>query len=75
MLLSNSTAAEIAALYDNNREARAAGLQTFRVAARRAINSNAARRGTVDEYLITNIELQDCGIADLREGRIKGKAR
>lgn len=75
VLLSNSTAPEIAALYDNNREARTAGLQTFRVAARRAINSNAARRGTVDEYLITNIELQDCRIAELQEGRIKGKPR
>ena len=55
VLLSNSTASEIAALYDDNREARTAGLQTFRVAARRAINSNAARRGAVHEYLITNI--------------------
>jgi DNA adenine methylase len=55
VLLSNSTASEIAALYENNREARTAGLRTFRVAARRAINSNAARRGAVHEYLITNI--------------------
>jgi DNA adenine methylase len=55
VLLSNSTASEIAALYEDNRDARTAGLQTFRVAARRAINSNAARRGAVHEYLITNI--------------------
>lgn len=55
VLLSNSTASEIAALYDNNREARAAGLQIFRVAARRAINSKASLRGAIDEYLITNI--------------------
>ena len=55
VLVSNSTAPEIAALYENNREARAAGLQTFRVPALRAINSNAARRGVIDEYLITNV--------------------
>ncbi len=58
MLLSNSTAPEIAALYDGNAEARAAGLRAVRVPARRAINSNGARRGPVDEYLITNIEVE-----------------
>ena len=36
--------------------ARAAGLRTLRVPARRAINSNAARRGVVDEFLITNVD-------------------
>lgn len=55
MLLSNSTAREIAALYTRDRRATAAGLRAFRVPARRAINSNAARRGAVHEYLITNI--------------------
>ena len=55
VLVSNSTAPEIAALYENNDEARAAGLRTFRVPALRAINSNPARRGAIDEYLITNI--------------------
>jgi DNA adenine methylase len=55
VLLSNSTASAIAALYEDNREARTAGLRTFRVPARRAINSNAAGRGAIDEYLITNI--------------------
>ena len=55
VLLSNSTAPQIAALYDTNRETRAAGLRAVRVSARRAINSNAARRGPVEEYLITNI--------------------
>ena len=55
VLVSNSTASEITALYEHNRAARAAGLRTFRVPARRAINSNASRRGHVDEYLITNI--------------------
>ena len=55
VLLSNSTAADIAALYDKNDATRAAGLRTLRVPARRAINSNAARRGPVEEFLITNI--------------------
>ena len=55
VLLSNSTADEIAALYDQNADARAAGLRALRVPARRMINSNAARRGPVEEYLITNV--------------------
>jgi DNA adenine methylase len=55
VLLSNSTAGEIAALYEQNAEARRAGLRVRRVPARRAINSKAARRGAIDEFLITNI--------------------
>ena len=55
VLLSNSTAPEIAALYDGNPDAEEAGLRAHKVAARRAINSNAARRGHVDEYIITNV--------------------
>jgi DNA adenine methylase len=54
VLLSNSTAPAITALYDLNEPARQAGLRAVRVPARRAINSNAARRGPVDEYVITN---------------------
>ncbi len=57
VLVSNSTAPTISALYETCREALAAGLSTFRVPARRAINSNASRRGAVDEYLITNIPI------------------
>jgi DNA adenine methylase len=56
VLVSNSTADAIGALYERSTTAHDAGLQAFRVPARRAINSNAARRGPVDEYLITNIE-------------------
>ena len=56
VLLSNSTAPEIARLYAANREARAAGLRAYKVPARRAINSKAAGRGEIHEYLITNIE-------------------
>jgi DNA adenine methylase len=55
-LLSNSTAAGIAGLYDTNRETQAAGLRALRGSARRAIDSNRARRGPVDEYVITNIQ-------------------
>ena len=57
VLLSNSTAGDIAALYENSSEARAAGLRATRVPARRSINSNALGRGVVDEFLITNVEL------------------
>ena len=59
VLLSNSTALQIAALYDTNRASRDAGLRALRVPARRAINSNGARRGPVEEYLITNIPVPD----------------
>src|SRR3954469_12507356 len=55
VLLSNSTADEIAALYEHDPDARAAGLCAIRVPARRAINSAARKRGPVEEFLITNI--------------------
>jgi DNA adenine methylase len=55
VLMSNSTAPEIAALYEDNEDAASAGLRCYRIPARRAINSNRLRRGTVDEYLITNV--------------------
>ncbi len=55
VLLSNSTAPDVAALYDGNAAAVRAGLRAYTVPARRAINSVARRRGTVMEYLITNI--------------------
>jgi DNA adenine methylase len=53
VLLSNSTAPEITALYARDNAVSRAGLRTVRVPARRAINSKAGRRGAVDEYLIT----------------------
>src|SRR5262249_3159139 len=56
ILVSNSTSPDIAALYETNRVAHEAGLRAVRVPARRAINSNAARRGAVEEFLITNVE-------------------
>ena len=56
VLLSNSSAPQIKALYHQNRGARHAGLRATTVAARRAINSRAASRGPVREYLITNVK-------------------
>jgi DNA adenine methylase len=55
VLLSNSAAPQIKALYARDRHARTAGLTATTVSARRAINSRAARRGAVREYLITNV--------------------
>ena len=55
VLLSNSTAPDIIRLYARNREASAAGLTAHKVPARRAINSDPAKRGAVLEYLITNL--------------------
>jgi DNA adenine methylase len=55
VLLSNSFAPDISALYAENAEARRAGLRARTVQARRAINSRASARGAVLEYLITNI--------------------
>jgi DNA adenine methylase len=54
VVLSNSTAPIVTRLY-HTREARRAGLRAHRVTARRAINSIAARRGVVEEYVISNV--------------------
>jgi len=55
VLVSNSTADDIATLYVGSDAARAAGLLASKVPARRAINRDASRRGSVEEFLITNI--------------------
>ena len=55
VLLSNSAADEVRALYADDRRVRSAGLRTHRVAARRAINSRGTGRGAVYEYVITNV--------------------
>jgi DNA adenine methylase len=55
VLLSNSVAPQIRLLYAGRGPARSAGLRATTVAARRAINSRAASRGPVREYLITNV--------------------
>lgn len=57
VLVSNSTAQEVVALYETA-AARAAGLRAIRVPARRAMNSNPARRGPIDELLISNLTQQ-----------------
>jgi DNA adenine methylase len=60
VLLSNSTAPSVAQLYDGNAEARSAGLLVWRFPARRAVNSNAERRGTVEELVVSNIQPRPC---------------
>jgi DNA adenine methylase len=55
IVMSNSTAPEIVELYDGSTEVAAADIRCYRVPARRAINSNAERRGIVEEYVITNV--------------------
>lgn len=55
VVLSNSTAPEITALYRDDPRARRAGLHAHTVPARRAINSKAVARGDVLEYVITNV--------------------
>lgn len=55
VVLSNSTAPEIKELYRDNAEAERLHIKAHTVPARRAINSNASRRGHVDEYIITNV--------------------
>jgi DNA adenine methylase len=56
VLLSNSVAPQIRLLYAGRRgAAHHVGLRATTVAARRAINSRAASRGPVREYLITNV--------------------
>lgn len=57
VVLSNSTAPEIADLYRDNIAAHRAGLKTYTVPARRAINSRASARGEVPEFVITNVPI------------------
>src|SRR6266508_2185420 len=56
VLVSNSTAQEIVALYDANAEARRSGLHAYRVPARRSVNSQPRGRGPILELLISNVE-------------------
>ena len=55
VLLSNSVAPIATRLYVTSRKARSAGLCAYRVPARRAINCDGSSRGTVDEYLVSNV--------------------
>lgn len=53
VILSNSTAPSVMALYDT-RAARSVGLRCFRVPARRAINTRGDRRGAIEELIVSN---------------------
>lgn len=55
VVLSNSTAPDITQLYEQNADALAAGLKTWRFPARRAVNSRADRRGVVQELVVSNL--------------------
>lgn len=55
VLLSNSVAPSVVALYEGEKDAAEAGLHTFRFPARRAINSRPDRRGAVEELVVSNI--------------------
>ena len=57
VLLSNSTAPGVAALYETSDAARRAGLRAWRIPARRAINSKSERRGAIEELLVTNLPI------------------
>ena len=59
VMVSNSSAPEIAALYEGDPGVAAAGLRVHRLPARRAINSRGAARGVVTELLLTNLEPRD----------------
>jgi DNA adenine methylase len=54
VVLSNSTAPLVTDLYDT-KPARRIGLRLHRVPARRAINSKGAKRGVVEEYIVSNV--------------------
>ena len=55
VLLSNSVAWSVTRLYEGNKEATDAGLQTWRFPARRAVNSRPDRRGVVEELVVSNV--------------------
>jgi DNA adenine methylase len=55
VMVSNSSAPEVAALYQDDPKVGAAGLVVHRLPARRAINSRASARGPVTEFLLTNL--------------------
>lgn len=56
VVLSNSTAPDVTALYEGHPEAQTAGLRTWQFPARRAVNSRADRRGTVQELVVSNVQ-------------------
>jgi DNA adenine methylase len=59
VIVSNSTAPIITKLYARSAAAHRAGLRAHRVPAKRAINSDATRRGEVLEYIVSNVTPSD----------------
>ena len=55
VMVSNSSAPAMSALYEEDPRTAAAGLRVFRIPARRAINSRGSSRGPVTEFLLTNL--------------------
>jgi DNA adenine methylase len=55
VMVSNSSAPEVASLYEDDPQVAAAGLRLFRIPARRAINSRGSARGPVTEFLLSNV--------------------
>jgi DNA adenine methylase len=55
VMVSNSSAPAIGALYEDDPTVSASGLRVHRLPARRAINSRADARGPVTEFLLTNL--------------------
>ena len=64
VVLSNSIAPSVTALYEGNAAALEAGLRTSRVPARRAVNSNAEKRGPVEEIVVSNVRPRPLSAAD-----------
>ena len=56
ILLSNSVTAETDRLYRDDPRVKAAGLRTLKAPARRAINSDGAKRTGAEDYIVTNVE-------------------
>lgn len=76
VLQSNSTAPAIGRLYRRNPEVKAAGLRALTIPARRAINSRAALRGAIKEFLITNLPARPAPrLAARPAGRAAGARR
>lgn len=55
VLLSNSTATEVTTLYEHHPAVADAGLRSWRVPARRSVNSRPDRRGAVEELIVSNL--------------------
>lgn len=55
VLLSNSVAPSITSLYEGEPDVTAAGLRTWRVPARRSVNTRGDRRGPVEELIVSNV--------------------